>query len=130
MENGNYFLSELFSASQRNREITITGSDFLRDYIGARELAQAVMKLGGGSEPLSHNLSSLKPAGKQEILDIFSSQVGLRYEWKSSTQRQVKTVDYYCAEFSDKLGGYHPRYSIDVIRDALKGLLNKRVHLS
>jgi nucleoside-diphosphate-sugar epimerase len=124
IKNGNYFLSELFSASKDDRKIKVAGSDFLRDYIGARELAQAVMSLGGGSEPISYNLSSLRPASKQEILDVFRIQLGLLYEWKSSTPRQGKAVDYYCAEFSDQLRGYHPRESIEVIRGALKALLH------
>ena len=122
IKNGNYFLSELFSASKDGRAITVSDSDFLRDYIGARELAQAVIGLGVGSEPLSYNLSSLRPASKQEVLDIFSNQFGLLYEWGSSIPPQGRPVDYYCAEFSNQLVGYLPRASIEVIRGALENV--------
>ena len=96
--------------------------NFLRDYIGVKELAQAVMAFGEGAAPLSFNLSSLKPASKQEVLDLFTSHFGLIYNWDPVFGRKKKVEEYYCAEFSEELRGYSPRRSIDVIRDAIYNL--------
>lgn len=122
IRNGNYFLTELANATLANRVVEISGRDFVRDYIGARELAQVCLALGAGEEPKAFSLFSAEPVSKSQILDYFSDEMGLRYNWTQVGESSGGSIEHYCSEPFKEVNSYFPRKSIEAIAESVKGL--------
>jgi nucleoside-diphosphate-sugar epimerase len=122
---GNYFLSELAKAALDGRKLEISGPDFVRDYVGARELAQAIFALEAGEKPRALNLYSAKPVSKSQILKFFSDEMGLCYNWTLFGESGEEPLEYYCSETSKEINSYSPRKSIEAIAESVKGFSDR-----
>ena len=129
IRNGNYFLSELAKAARDGRALEISGPDFVRDYVGAKELAQVVLALGAGEKPSAFNLYSAEPVRKSQILEFFSNEMGLRYNWKLFEESREESLEYYSSVTSQEIHSYSPRKSIEAIAESVKGFSDRSKRL-
>lgn len=120
IKKGNYFLSELMKAAHSGHVLEIVGQDFVRDYVGASELAQAILALSTGANPTAFNLFSAEPVRKSQILALFSERMGLSYVWSQSEKSAVDAVQHYLSEASQEIEQYNPRTSMETIRESVR----------
>lgn len=112
---GKYFLSLALKAVTQEEIFYTSGPEFIRDFVGAKELADSICAVLPLQEGIRFNLFSGEPASRKQILELFHQSLGLRFVWNPESE-----VELYCSESSDLLPGYTPRKSIDVIADAVR----------
>jgi nucleoside-diphosphate-sugar epimerase len=110
VKDGRYFLSSAFKAAKDKDVFYSSGSEFVRDYIGARELSSAISNTLQLEEGIKFNLFSKEAATRKQILDVFQSKLDLNFVWNPEDE-----LEYYCSDASNSLPNYTPRASIDVI---------------
>lgn len=114
IQDGRYFLSSALKAAVGKDVFYASGSEFVRDYVGARELSLAIINLLTLEEGIKFNLFSEKAATRREILELFQQRFGLRFVWNPEDE-----IDYYCSQISNLLPDYKPRKSLDVISNSI-----------
>lgn len=118
IQEGNYFLSSILHAIRTSSVFEVNGQDFVRDYIGASELTQAVLACIDSCEGQVSNLFSGEPTTRSQILDFCSKDLGLDVELRASSVCENKIAEIYCAEPFNSLRLYSPRKSLDVVRES------------
>lgn len=114
VQEGNYFLSLALRAAKDNQILYASGSEFVRDYVGARELVSAISNLVQLEEGIKFNLFSEQAATRKQILELFQQRLGLRFVLNGEDE-----IEFYCSQVSNLLPNYRPRKSLDVISDSI-----------
>lgn len=119
IKSGNYFLSALVDAVKNQALFRVIGTDFVRDYIGSKELAQAVSSCIASNVGLTSNLHSSEPTTRSQILEFFIEDLNLRCEFGARNLAEAEFTELYYSSPSELLQGYLPRRSLDVIRESV-----------
>lgn len=115
---GNYFLSSVFRAAVNGKEFEVKGPGFIRDYIGARELWEAIeicLSLPAG---VRANLFSAAPISRVQLMGLISNNFGLTFNYPTVTNAGDSGVEKYYSRHSDLLNSYRPRKSIEVVLES------------
>jgi hypothetical protein len=120
LKHGNYFLSALRTAVKSERVFLVKGADFIRDYIGPQELAQAIESTASSEVGFSANLFSDEPVSRTQILDYFVQDLGLRVDFGAPRLQIEESTEFYYSQPSKYLKNYVPRKSLNSIKQALK----------
>lgn len=123
LSHGSYFTSLLYRGVRDGIEVEIQGPDFLRDFTGPLELAQAIE--ASVIEEFSGivNLHSESPVSRLEVLRIFGDSV--RVSDGVDFQVDLSSPQIYCAEPENLLNGFHPPSSVTIIRREMTSALSR-----
>lgn len=114
IQDGRYFLSSVLKAAVGKDIFYAEGSEFVRDYIGARELSSAILNVLKLEEGIKFNLYSEQAATRKQILDFFKKRLDLNFVLNPEEE-----IEFYCSQVSNFLPDYRPRKSLDVISDSI-----------
>ncbi len=127
-----YFITEILNCIL-NKKILITSNiNFTRDYLHPEDLYRAIRKsMDTGKLNGTFDITSACPVEKTEILDYFSSEYGLQYEKRESSEHFSPTgsKNIYCSNYNNASSiGYKPVFtSIDTIKEEAKYILKNNM---
>jgi len=113
---GRYFLSELFAAIRDGREFLVGSNEMHRDYVHPEDLSNLI-ELCGANLPLNRGIDvySKEPVSRQEVLDAFVEECGLRYRAVDSISldnpADRKAAHYFSTDQWAANIGYAPNFS-------------------
>jgi nucleoside-diphosphate-sugar epimerase len=114
IQDGRYFLSSVLKAAVGKDVFYAEGSEFVRDYIGARELSSAILNVLKLEEGIRFNLYSEQSVTRKQILEFFKKRLDLSF-----VLHPEEEIEFYCSQVSNLLPDYKPRKSLDVISDSI-----------
>jgi nucleoside-diphosphate-sugar epimerase len=114
IQEGRYFLSSVLKAAVGKNIFYASGSEFVRDYIGANELSSAILNILKLEVGIKFNLFSDQAATRMEILEFFQQRFGLSF-----VSNPEDGIEFYCSQISNLLPDYKPRKSLDVISGSI-----------
>jgi nucleoside-diphosphate-sugar epimerase len=124
IERGDYLLSNIFAAGLNRSSFQLTGSSFLRDYVGASEVWQAIrgiLSIGGIRR---FNLFSGEPITRHEVASIFEESFP---DWEGLSNCSAKEMQtLYYSNRDSQIPDYTPRSSARAIRDTVRALIHKK----
>jgi len=110
-----YFITDVMQAILNKKVLVTDSTNIVRDYLHPEDLFTMVRKsIHAGRINLAIDVNSLRPAAKQEILDYFASDYGLRYETRDGSGNPGATgtkCNYYSTCNRASQVGYIPRFS-------------------
>lgn len=109
IRNGNYFLSDLFSALKKKEVFRVQGSNFQRDFTSGSDLVSAVEICVNKSFSGRANLFSAASISRNEIIEKMVNRYSL--EVSSSREKESTEESIYCALSENLLPGYDPSTS-------------------
>jgi hypothetical protein len=110
-----YFITELIKAMRNDEEFKVVNDSFVRDYLHPDDLFQAISKcIDIKNLNNAFDITSNKSVTKEEILNYFEKNYGLRYKIEDDFQYNsasgVKGI--YCSDYKNhKEINYIPEYS-------------------
>jgi nucleoside-diphosphate-sugar epimerase len=126
-----YFITDVIDCILHHKVLTTGNVNFVRDFVHPGDLFSLVTKcMDAGQINGAFDAISSKPVEKQEILDYFSSEYGLKYVTdplaNHITSTGAKQV-YYSTCHNAAGIGYCPQFSsMDAIAQESKHILEKR----
>jgi nucleoside-diphosphate-sugar epimerase len=123
---GGFLLSE-FTRCARDRTVFRTSpADFVRDYIGAKDLASLIRHLIA-KRPANQALDSYsaEPVGKLELLKVLAREFGMPYEFTTADEpRPAEKPDHpTCCRRGEALGWRPTLTSLDLVVEEMRALL-------
>jgi nucleoside-diphosphate-sugar epimerase len=110
-----YFITDVMQAILNNKLLVTDSSNIVRDYLHPEDLFTAILKcINAGKINQAIDVGSSRPASKQEILDYFTSEYGLKYERRQLSENASATgakSNYYSTCNRASQIGYVPRFS-------------------
>jgi len=126
--NSKFFITDALKAIRDRKTLLTAKKNITRDYIGADDLYQLIIKL--------HSIDQLntvvdayskEPIDKFAILEILKSSFGLQYEFQDTFKSLNATGskdNYYSRNFRAKKFGYMPKYSSqEIIEEVARKVL-------
>ena len=116
-----YFITDVLNGILTKRELWTGEMNIVRDYVHPDDLFSLMAK-AMGTEHLNTALDvlSAKPATKMEILDLFSREYGLKYQFQKSPglSSGTGTKLVYYSEYNKAAGlGFRPKFtSLETLR--------------
>ncbi|MDB4264749.1 NAD(P)-dependent oxidoreductase [bacterium] len=126
--NDGYLITEVVN-SILNKKVLITDNvNIVRDYLNPKDLFSIIRKcMNAGKINGAFDVTSSKAVEKWEILDLFSSKYGLKYEVGKTLSHAspTGTKNIYCSEYNSATTiGYTPEFSsIDTMEQEAKYIL-------
>ncbi len=123
-----HFITDLIRAIQNDTVLVTDSRNIVRDYLHPEDLFRMVLAcIEAGRLNRPFDVNSSQPAAKQEILDYFAQNYGLRYETRECSANVSATglkTNYYSVGNSGAPIGFTPRYSsLDALKDEARFLL-------
>jgi nucleoside-diphosphate-sugar epimerase len=125
-----YFITDVVEAILQNKLLITDTSNIVRDYLHPKDLFSMVLKcIHAGNINQAIDVNSLRPVSKQEILDYFVSEYGLKYESRRFSENASATgakSNYYSTNGRAFEIGYQPQFSsMDTIKHETRYILNQ-----
>lgn len=117
-----FFITDVMEAILGNKVLVTDTNNIVRDYLHPDDLFAMIMKcIHAGRMNQAMDVNSARPATKQEVLDYFVSEYGLKYEKRHCSENASATgakSNYYSTCNKAALAGYAPRFSsMDTLRE-------------
>lgn len=134
LEDG-YFITDLMEAILNKKILITDNTNIVRDYLHPKDLFVMIVKcIAAGNLNFAFDVNSSHPVTKQEILDYFVSEYGLKYENRHCSQNVSATgpkSNYYSTNDQASRIGYMPQFSsLDTLKCEAKYILtNKRINI-
>jgi nucleoside-diphosphate-sugar epimerase len=110
-----YFITDVMESIRNNTVLVTDSTNIVRDYLHPEDLfAMIVTCIHAGRINQALDVNSTSPVSKQEILEYFQSEYGLKYESRHFSQNASATGaknNYYSTCKRASQIGYVPRYS-------------------
>jgi nucleoside-diphosphate-sugar epimerase len=125
-----YFITDVMQ-SILNKEVLVTDSaNIVRDYLNPLDLFEMIAKCTITKRlNMVFDVNSLRPVAKQDILDYFAGEYGLRYEKHDFSKNSSATglkMNYYSTNNRACCVGYLPRFSsLETIKSEANYILSK-----
>lgn len=124
-----YFITDIMEAILGNTVLVTDTTNIVRDYLHPEDLfAMIVNCISAGRINLAIDVNSSSPVAKQDILDYFASEYGLKYESRPSTENTSATGaknNYFSVNKMAHLMGYLPKFgSMETLIHEAKYILN------
>ncbi|OGF47559.1 MAG: hypothetical protein A2231_04450 [Candidatus Firestonebacteria bacterium RIFOXYA2_FULL_40_8] len=126
--NDGYFITEAIKSILNGKVLFTEPGNIVRDYVHPEDLFRIVNKcISGGKINRALDISSLKPVTKQEILDCFSKEYGLKYKVNARLKNKSATGKkpvYYSKYGKTGILGIYPVYnSLDTLKQETEHIL-------
>lgn len=123
-----YLITDLMQAILENKVLLTDSTNIVRDYLHPEDLFAMIVKcIHGGKMNQAIDVNSSRPVSKQEILDHFASEYGLKYERRSFAENASATGaknNYYSTCNTASRIGYVPRFSsMDTLKQEARYIL-------
>jgi nucleoside-diphosphate-sugar epimerase len=110
-----YFITDVMESIRNNTLLVTDSTNIVRDYLHPEDLfAMIVTCIHAGRINRALDVNSSRPVSKQEILEYFQSEYGLKYESRHFSQNASATGaknNYYSTCNRASQIGYTPSYS-------------------
>jgi nucleoside-diphosphate-sugar epimerase len=125
-----YFITDVMQAILNKKVLVTDSTNIVRDYLHPDDLFGIIIKcIHAGKINQAIDVNSLRPVAKQEILDYFSLDYGLKYERRDRSENASATgakYNYYSTCNRASLVGYVPRFSsMDTLKNEARYILPK-----
>jgi nucleoside-diphosphate-sugar epimerase len=123
-----YFITDVMEAILSNKVLVTNNTNIVRDYLHPEDLFAMVVKcIHAGKLNQAYDVNSSVPVAKQEIIEYFASEYGLKYkklDFSEDVSATGEKSNYYStSNFASKIG-YIPQFSsMDTIKDEAKYIL-------
>lgn len=127
-----YFITDVINSIIQKKVLVTDSKNIVRDFVHPKDLFAMILKcMSAGPLNQAFDVSSSKSVSKQDILDHFAAECGLKYEtgWAVSHDSPTGAKMTYCSTYQNaKNIGFEPKYtSMDVIKEEAKYILLKTV---
>jgi nucleoside-diphosphate-sugar epimerase len=124
-----YFITDVMEAILDKKVLITDNINIVRDYLHPKDLSAIVMKcIVAGNLNLAFDVNSSRPVAKQEILDYFTSEYGLKYESRNCSENASATgakSNYYSSSNRASQIGYVPQFSsLDTLKCEARYILS------
>ena len=110
-----YFITDVMEAILSNKVLVTDSANIVRDYLHPEDLFAMIVKcIHAGKINQAIDVNSSRPVAKQEILDYFTSEYGLKYEKRCFSENASATgakSKYYSTCNRASQIGYIPQFS-------------------
>jgi nucleoside-diphosphate-sugar epimerase len=125
-----YFITDVMEAILYDKVLVTDSTNIVRDYLHPDDLFAMIDRcMHAGIINQAFDVNSMSPVSKQEILDFFTSEYGLKYESRYRAKNASATGaknNYYSTCNRAALIGYIPRYSsMDSLKHEATHILRK-----
>jgi len=123
-----YFITDVMEAILENKVLRTDSTNIVRDYLHPEDLFEMIVKcIHPGKINQAIDVNSSRPVSKQEVLDYFSAEYGLKYENRDFTDNAsatgVKSNYYSTCNLASQMG-YIPQFSsMDTIKHEARFIL-------
>jgi nucleoside-diphosphate-sugar epimerase len=126
-----YFITDVIEAILNNKVLVTDSANIVRDYLHPEDLFAMLIKcIDAGKMNQAVDVNSSRPVAKQEILNYFSSEYGLKYEKQSSSENASATgakSKYYSTCNRASQIGYIPQFSsMDTLKEEARYILSPK----
>ena len=123
-----YFITDVMEAVLDNKVLVTDSTDIVRDYLHPEDLFSMIVKcVHAGKINQAIDVNSSRPVAKQEILDYFTSEYGLKYQKRDFSENASATgakSNYYSTCNRASQIGYVPQFSsMDTIKQEARFIL-------
>jgi len=123
-----YFITDVLQAILKKQVLITDDSNMVRDYLHPDDLFSMILKcVQAGRINQAFDVGSAAPVSKQEILDYFVAEYGLKYERREvreSASATGRKSNYYSRYDAAARIGYSARFcSMDTIRQEAEYIL-------
>jgi hypothetical protein len=124
-----YFITDVMQSILNNKVLVTDSTNIVRDYLHPEDFFEMIMKcIAAKRLNLAFDVNSLHPVAKQDILDYFSSEYGLKCEKRDFSKNSSATglkMNYYSINNRARRIGYLPKFSsLDTIKCEAKYILS------
>ncbi len=128
-----YLITDVMQAILQDKTLITDSANIVRDYLHPQDLFSVIlMCIQAGKINQAIDVSSSRPASKQEILDYFASEYGLKYQKRDFSENRSATGaknNYYSTCDRASHLGYIPRFSsMDTIREEAGSILSRKLN--
>lgn len=128
-----YFITDVMEAILENKVLVTDSTNIVRDYLHPEDLFRMIGKcIQSGSMNVALDVSSSGPVAKQDILDYFASEYGLRYESRPFSENASATgakSNYYSTSNRAAQIGYIPCFSsMNTLKDESRCILAQELN--
>jgi nucleoside-diphosphate-sugar epimerase len=125
-----YFMTDLLDCILKKKVLVTDSVNMVRDYLHPEDLFSMILKCIHADEiNAAFDVFSAKPVRKNQILNYFSSQYGLKYEIRESLIKKSATgsKSIYCSKYNGaSQTGYIPKFtSMETLKEESKYILSK-----
>lgn len=126
-----YFLGDIINSVLNKQTLLVGENNIIRDYIHPEDLSNIVLKcLKIHKLNTAFDLISKAPTNKNEILNYFSTEYGLKYEIKNNLKflNSSGIKDTYCSNYNNvaDILNYSPKYtSLETIALETKNIIRQ-----
>lgn len=110
-----YFITDVMEAILNDKLLITDSTNIVRDYLHPDDLFEMILKcINAGVINEAIDVKSACPVAKQEILDYFTSEYGLRYEFRKFSENASATGaknNYYSTYDRPSRISYKPKFS-------------------
>ena len=126
-----YFITDVMKAILDNKVLVTDSTNIVRDYLHPEDLFAMILKcVQAGKINQAIDVSSSRPVEKQEILDYFTSEYGLKYESRHFSTNASATgakSNYYSTCNRASQIGYIPQFSsMDTLKHEAVYILSRK----
>ena len=126
-----YFITDVMEAILDKKVLVTDSTDIVRDYLHPEDLFAMIVKcIHAGKMNQAIDVSSSRPVSKQEILDYFTSEYGLKYQRRDFSESPSATgakSNYYSTCNRASHIGYIPRFSsMDTLKHEAAYILSRK----
>jgi nucleoside-diphosphate-sugar epimerase len=126
-----YFITDVMEAILNNKVLVTGSTNIVRDYLHPEDLFAMIIKcIHAGKINRAIDVNSSCPVAKQEILDYFTSEYGLKYESRHHSENASATgakSNYYSACHWAYQIGYIPQFSsMDTLKHEARYILDHK----
>ena len=127
-----YFITDVMEAILENKVLLTDSTNIVRDYLHPEDLFAMLMKcIQAGKINRAVDVNSSRPVSKQEILDYFTAEYGLKYEKRDFTENASATgakSNYYSTCNLASQMGYIPQFSsMDTLKHEARYILSHKI---
>jgi nucleoside-diphosphate-sugar epimerase len=125
-----YFITDVMEAILKEKVLATDGNNIVRDYLHPDDLFSMIVQcIKAGKINQAFDVTSISPVSKQEILDFFTSEYGLKFESRCRSENASATgakSNYYSTSTGAAGIGYMPRYSsMDSLKHEARYILSR-----
>jgi nucleoside-diphosphate-sugar epimerase len=126
-----YFITDVIEAILGNKLLITDSANIVRDYLHPEDLFSMIVKcIHAGRINQAIDVNSSCPVSKQEILDYFASEYGLKYESRRFSENASATGvknNYYSSCNRASQIGYVPQFSsMDTLKNEVRYILTQQ----
>lgn len=127
-----YFITDVMEAILEDKILVTDSTNIVRDYLHPQDLFAIVTKcIHAGKINQALDVNSSHPVAKKEILDYFTSEYGLKYRSRHSSENASATgakSNYYSTCNQASQIGYVPQFSsMDTLKLEAKYILSDKI---